>query len=118
MGFRKVQVATIPAGSAVSNAVYPGAGAIIGIQMPAAWTAGALSFQGSFDGVTFAELTDTTGALLAIATPAAGEFIELAIKGPLWVIIRSGTAASPVNQVAAAIIQVVVDKSLPGAGAD
>ena len=105
--------ATIAAGTSLSGPVSLGALTLVGISMPAVWTTAALTFQVSPDGgTTWQELYDGAGNEVTI-TAAAGQFIiPLADPSYLWrgvnlVQVRSGTAASPVNQVAAAVVNIV-----------
>jgi hypothetical protein len=104
--------ATIAAGTALSGPCALGALTLVGISMPAVWTAAPLTFQVSPDGVTWQELYDGAGNEVTV-TAAAGQFvIPLADPSYLWrgvnlVQVRSGTAAAPVNQVAAAVINLV-----------
>ena len=103
----------IAAGQSLSAACPLGALTLVGISMPAAWTAAALTFQVSPDGgTTWQELYDGAGNAITI-TAAAGQFvIPLADPSYFWrginmIKVRSGTAAVPVNQVAAAAINLV-----------
>ena len=90
-----------------------GALTLVGISMPAVWTAAALTFQVSPDGgTTWQELYDGAGNEVTIFA-AAGQFvIPLLDPSYLWrgvnmVQVRSETAGSPVNQVAAAVVNIV-----------
>ena len=80
---------------------------LVGIQMPAAWTAASMSFQVSPDeGVTWLELVTYAGANLAL-TVAAGQYIAVdptQWKGITSVKVRSGTLASPVTQGSQAVV--------------
>lgn len=106
---------TIPNGAAVSNAAQLGAARIVGIQMPAAWTTAAtLSFQASPDDGTYNELVDETGTAITITGVAASQHINPSnpamFAGVPYVIVRSGTSGSPVNQGAARVIKLVVNR--------
>jgi hypothetical protein len=105
--------ATIAAGASQSGPVSLGALTLVGISMPAAWTTAALTFQVSPDGgTTWQELYDGAGNEITI-TGAAGQFLILPPfpsydwRGVNMLQVRSGTAGSPVNQVAQAIINLV-----------
>ena len=105
--------ATIAAGAALSGPCALGALTLVGISMPAVWTAAPLTFQVSPDGgVTWQELYDGAGNEITV-TAAAGQFvIPLADPSYLWrginmVQVRSGTAALPVNQAAGAVVNLV-----------
>lgn len=104
--------ATIAAGTALSGPVALGALTLVGISMPAAWTAAPLTFQVSPDGVTWQELYDGAGNEVTIQAAANQFIIPLANPSYLWrgvnlVQVRSGTLAEPVNQVAAATINLI-----------
>ena len=103
----------IAAGVSLSAACPLGALTLVGISMPTAWTAAALTFQVSPDGgTTWQELYDGAGNAVTIQA-AAGQFvIPLADPSYFWrginmIKVRSGTAGSPVVQVAAATINLV-----------
>lgn len=102
--------ATIPSGESLSNAVRLGERKHVGLIMPSAWTAADVTFQVSADGATFVNLYDKTGTEASTKADASqgiqlGDF-DLAPWEYLK--LRSGTAAVPVVQAAARIIQVVV----------
>jgi hypothetical protein len=110
--------ATIAIGTALSGPVPLGALTLVGISMPAVWTTAALTFQVSPDGgTTWQELYDGAGNEVTIAA-AAGQFvIPLADPSYFWrginmVQVRSGTSGSPVNQVAAAVVNLVTRSEL------
>jgi len=101
----------IPNGTALSGEVNVGPLRIVGIIMPAAWTAGALTFKAVatqtnlYATPTYAEVMDIAGAAMTVATPAAATYIALADTVALValgrLIVRSGTSGVPVNQAAA-----------------
>lgn len=98
-------VAIIANGAALSAAVDLGADRAHRIVLPAAWTAAALTFQASSDGVGFADLYDRDGeVILPAAVVAANRTVVLdqaAFYGIRYLKVRSGTSAAPVNQAAA-----------------
>jgi hypothetical protein len=101
------------AGASLSGPVSLGAFSLCGISMPATWTAASLTFQVSPDGgTTWQELYDDAGNEVTI-TAAAGQFLMLPNhpsydwRGINMVQVRSGTVVSPVNQVAAATINLI-----------
>jgi hypothetical protein len=110
MGF-DTAVATIAAGASLSGAVPLGVGRVRGILMPGVWTAAAISFQVSIDGTTFVELIDDRPTIAYVYTAgyavAASQFLAIdpvLFDGTLLVKVRSGVAATPVNQVAQALV--------------
>jgi hypothetical protein len=105
--------ASIGAGTSLSGPVALGALTLVGISMPSTWTAAVLTFQASPDGgTTWQELYDGSGNEVTI-TAAAGQFVILEAdpsymwRGVNMVQLRSGTSAAPVNQVAAAVVNLV-----------
>jgi hypothetical protein len=102
--------ATIALGAALSGQVNLGAKTLVGLFMPPAWTAAALTFQASADGgATFGEMRDGAGAISF--TVSAGVFIGVdpaEWRGINCIKARSGTAAAPVNQAAQAKINLLV----------
>jgi hypothetical protein len=73
-----------------------------GIIMPPAWTAASLSFQISADGVTFADLRDRFDTEITATVTANNAYLFDLVDWVTfpWLRIRSGTAVTPVNQVA------------------
>lgn len=102
--------ATIAPGASLSGPVATGVDTLVGISMPAAWTAAALTFQVSPDGgTTWQELYDGAGNEISI-TAAAGQFIQMTSylwRGMNMFQVRSGTAAAPVAQSAGAVITLI-----------
>ncbi len=107
----------IPAGAALSNAIFLGEKTLTGIQMPAAWTAAAVTFQTSNDrGVTWTDFHDAAGNEVKILNLTPGEFRELdpnAFLALRFLTVRSGVSASPVNQGSAASIGLLSTKFYP-----
>ncbi len=103
--------AVIANGESLSGAVEIN-GDLVGLKLPAAWTTGALTFQGSVDGENFYDIYDAaTERTIASGAIVADRF--LAVKKEDWaafshIKIRSGTQASPVAQGAARTFVVVV----------
>lgn len=101
------QNAVIASGASLTGTVDLDAGrrTLIGIQMPAAWTAASLTFAVSHNGTTFVPLYWNGGeyTILAAGGAAASLGVSLepsAFAGWPFVRVRSGTAASAVNQAA------------------
>ena len=92
--------AIIVSGTALSPQIDIGAKTLVGIAMPAAWTAAALSVQVSIDGgVNWLEFN--SGGVALSLTVAAGQFV--AIDPTLWfginsIRLRSGALGAVVNQ--------------------
>jgi hypothetical protein len=109
-------VATIGAGASLSNALDLSDYAIAAIQMPAAWTTAAITFLAcaTKDG-TYLPVYDDAGTEVTVASASAAVNRVIVNKAVLeqlaalrWVKLRSGVAATPVNQVAAAAITVLL----------
>jgi hypothetical protein len=93
-------------------------GKLVGLMIPAAWTAAAITFSASQDGTTYADLWETsTGTAVertiasANIPTAATRFLSLNLSdwvGVNWLKVRSGTSASAVNQAAARSITLVL----------
>jgi hypothetical protein len=99
-----LQPATIANGASLSGAVAMGPLTLVGISMPATWTAAVLTFQVSPDGgTTWQELYDDSGSEVTFQA-AGGRYISIQnYPSYLWrginmVKVRSGTSAAPVNQ--------------------
>ncbi|MGH9266724.1 MAG: hypothetical protein ACRD0D_00950 [Acidimicrobiales bacterium] len=93
--------AVIASGASLSSAVSLVGFHLAGIAMPSAWTAASLTFQGSADGATFANLHDGAGEVtIAAAADRHIVFDHNLFRGMAAVKIRSGPAAIPVAQAA------------------
>ena len=109
MAYIDFQTATIASGTSLSAEVPLGQKTLVGIVLPAAWTSASLTFQATPDDINFSELYDGAGNAVTL-TAAAGQFIQIdptKWRGITGIKVRSGTAASPVNQAAAAAITLV-----------
>lgn len=106
---RGLEPAVIANGEAVSGAIHLHGMALFALQMPASWTAADLTFQGSYDGTTYANVYDETGDEVTVDADASRFIILDPAKfiGLQRLKIRSGTAGSPVNQGAARTIQLI-----------
>lgn len=115
----ETDTATIASGASLSGAVSLGNLSLVGIIMPAAWTAADITFQVTPDGTNYYELNYTDGtaanavAAVTIKTPTASLFIAIdpdQMRGVSHVKVRSGTSGSAVVQAADRDIQVVMRK--------
>jgi len=91
--------ATIANGQSLSDAVALGGACLIGLYMPAAWTAAVLTLVRVRDGTEY-PVEDADGTETTI-TVEAGKFYQLPagkIDGVESLKIRSGTSAAAVNQ--------------------
>ena len=85
----------------------------IGVLVPTGWTAADMTFQVSHDRVTFRDLYGYDGTAVTEATSTVAENTAISLAGiaeriaPFqWARIRSGVAATPVNQGAVAAARV------------
>lgn len=104
-----VKTVTIATGASLSDAVNIENATMIGIIMPAAWTAANLTFQAAArETDTFANVYDDAGTEVSVTADASRAIpigTDLKALGSFrYLKIRSGTAAVPVNQAAARVI--------------
>jgi hypothetical protein len=101
---------TITGGESLTQSVAIGKACVpIGINMPAAWTAASITFRASASSATPQSLYDSFGTEVTV-TAAASTYITLdpaQFLGIRVLQLRSGTAASAVNQAAARTLRVV-----------
>ena len=102
------EVVTIAAGTSKSDAICTQGHQLVGIQMPAAWTAASIGFDCSIDSLVFQTTLDNNATLVQEKV-AASQFIVVPLAH--WIIspyikLKSVVAASdtPTNQVAAATL--------------
>ena len=84
-------------------------GVPVAIQMDAAWDTNAVTFQGSYDNVTWTDLR-VAGVEESIAGVVASSMEPLVyghFLAPRYLKVRSGTAGAPVNQVGNTVITVI-----------
>ena len=105
---------TIANGTALSGAIPIGVDTLVGLWMPAAWTAANITFQVSPDGgTTWLELLNDAGTAVTLTNPVGGAFIVMttapkyAFRGINMMKVRSGTSGVPVNQVADRIMTLI-----------
>ena len=97
-------------GQSLSGAVNLSGFTLIGIDMPASWTAANLTLQASVDNSTWDNVFDSLGTEVTI-TAAASRFILLNpadFVSVRYLRVRSGTSGTPVNQGGARNITLIV----------
>lgn len=102
--------ATIANGASLSGVVHLGVERLFALQMPSAWTTADLTFQGSYDGSTYADVYDEFGSEVTVSA-GASRFIILdpaKFLGLQKLKIRSGTTGAAVNQGAERTIRAIV----------
>ena len=110
------QVATIAAAASQSNVINLSDYAIASIQMPGVWTAAAITFLAcATETGTYLPVHDDAGTEVTIASTVAvvsrvivNTPVLEQLAGLRFIKIRSGVAATPVAQVAAAAIVVML----------
>jgi hypothetical protein len=105
---------TIAESASLSAEVDLEGAALVGIHMPAAWTAANLTFQvAPTSGGTFYDAYDDGGTEINV-TAAAQRYIgllsddALSLSAARFLKIRSGTTGTPVNQAAARTLTLVL----------
>jgi len=107
---------SIAAGASLSSAGNTSDKVLCALIVSAGWTPACLTFQASDDaGVTWNELYDDQGNEITISAAAVAANNRLSMDpsnfaGVDFIKVRSGTAAAPVVQVAAAAITLVYRK--------
>jgi hypothetical protein len=103
--------ATIASGAALTGSLNLGGLRLVGIVMPATWTAAVVTFQVSPDGgVTWANMYDINGNEVTAQT-ATGRAIMLdptLYAGVQYMQVRSGASAAPVNQAQNSTLQLIL----------
>jgi hypothetical protein len=102
---------TITNGTSLSAAVDLGGLTLVGVLLPATWTAAGISFQaGEPTGTTFGKLVNSAGTEVTAAGLTGGEYVTLdpnAMYGYRHVKVRSGTNGTPVNQGADRVVRLI-----------
>ena len=101
---------TIPNGASVAPVANLDGFSLVGIEMPAAWTAASLTFQAAASSdANVQNMYDATGTEYTV-TAAAARYIQLPpadFIGVQFLIVRSGTSGTPVAQGADRVIGLV-----------
>lgn len=101
---------TIANGQSLSGAVTINSRTPTIIEMPSAWTAASLTFQGSGDNTNFFNIHKDDGTELTVTADAARRIhlTSINIEDHKYLKIRSGPSATPVAQGAERIIYLEV----------
>lgn len=104
--------AVIASGQSLSGAVQLGSMRMFAIVVPSGWTTANITFQSSIDGTNWAEVYDSSGAEVTFTVGASPPYFVQNLDasqflGTQYLKIRSGTAASPVNQASGATLTIV-----------
>lgn len=114
---------TILAGTSISSSIdCRNLGVLIGISFPAVWTVARCSFQASLDNSTFVNVMDSSAnEVLVRGSGNAGLWVSLSSSGAAadspsgmlgapYLKVRSGSTATPINQVADRILTLIFQK--------
>jgi hypothetical protein len=102
---------TIAAGESLSSGLDCTQGVPVRIYTPAGWTPANLTFQLSFDGITYRDLVDRGGAeVVAAVKPNAVIILQQSNQQLAWFKVRSGTSAAPVPQAAQRVFATTIQK--------
>jgi hypothetical protein len=103
--------ATILNGAALSDTIDTQGFPLVGIRMPAAWTAANLTFKSDpAAAASVADVYDEAGTEVVV-TAAAARFIQIPaskLTGVRFLQVRSGTTGTPVNQGGDRTLQLVI----------
>ena len=106
-----LQSTTIASGTSLSGEIEV-KNQLLAIEMPAAWTAASITFQASStSGGTYKDVYDDLGSEVTL-TAGANRVITidnnaLKLASLKFIKLRSGTTATPVNQAAARVINII-----------
>jgi hypothetical protein len=101
----------IEAGQSLSAGLDCTQGKIVRIYTPAAWTAANITFQISFDNVTYRDLLERGGGeITAAVVPNSAIILQQANQQLAFIKIRSGTRAAPIVQTAQRIFLTTIEK--------
>jgi hypothetical protein len=109
-GYPVAASAVIASSGNLSGAINLGNTVLAGLILPGTWDAAVLTFQGSIDGSTYADIYDGTTERSLTTAGVLGKAITL--DSSTWMAwryikIRSGTAGTPVTQTAQRTISLV-----------
>lgn len=110
---------TIFSGQSLSSTVKLNGAALLGIEMPAAWTAANLTFQHSIDGTNFFDMYTPANVEVQVVVSTTQRNVALPTatwQSIIYLKVRSGTSGTPVNQAADRVLKLVC-KELVDAGA-
>lgn len=106
-------IRTIIAHIAANTALSPGVfltGKLVGVKIPATWTAAAMSFRSSVDaGVTYFDVYRAGNELVFIVNADTANMVdEDVLGGGYYLAVRSGTSGAPINQTNAGGVDITI----------
>jgi hypothetical protein len=105
-----IRTVTILNGASLSDAADLRGLPLVGVVLPAGYDTADLTFQGSADGDSFADLYDRAGNELKLTGAAASRYYVLApgvLPGLRYIKVRSGTAGTPVAQTSDVVLTLI-----------
>jgi hypothetical protein len=108
-----IENATISSGAATSSALNMKNKVLMALKTPSTWTTADITFQVSIDGTNYNDLYDSDGEEVTFTVVAGKQQYS---KDPIayipfnYLVIRSGTTATPVNQAGDRTITAVFDE--------
>ena len=109
--FDQSTTVTIGAGASLSGAVQLRELKLLAVITASTWDTAAITFQISFDGVTYFKVWTDAGAEYSIAAVTASTYLAINpvhFLGARYLKVQSGTTAIPVNQADATIVTLIV----------
>lgn len=106
----EIRSVTIANAASLSDAATLNGLLLVGVVMPASWTAANLTFQASVDGTNYFDVYDDSGVERTI-TAAASRFILIPATDLMSAVklkVRSGTTGTPVTQGGSRVITLVL----------
>lgn len=112
---RTATTVTIAAGAALSGASAALAGrTLVAVALPAGWSAGAVTFQASADGLAYSNVYDGAASSgeyqIAASQAVASAWVAVdpsLFIGASYLKVRSGTSGAPANQAGGAVVTLV-----------
>jgi hypothetical protein len=103
----------IPSGQSQSDLILLSGGELESVQMPSGWDAAALTLLGSNDGTNYFPVTNGTAEVSLTVAASQTVLVPAIVKGVRFLKLRSGVAATPVNQTANRTFVVTFSRSAP-----
>ena len=109
--FEQSTTVTIGAGASLSGAATLKELKLLAVVTAATWDTAAITFQISFDGVTYFKVWTDAGAEYSVAAVTASTYLAinpLHFIGARYIKVQSGTTGATVNQADATIVTLIV----------
>lgn len=107
----QVQLVDVAITGTLSDSINLGGARVVGVRIPAGWTAATLTIQTGFDGATFQDLIDNTGELSLTAVAGKDSMFSQAqqevLRAANYIKVRSGASGSTVNQTTSRALKLI-----------